>query len=248
MPENPLVCLSIVSHGQGELVCQLLRSIKKHCTGYPLKVVVTLNIEEPFHGRDLQLSHPLKIRKNKTVQGFGKNHNEAFEKECDAKYFCVLNPDILLRSNPFPKLIEILEDSKNGVAGPTLLDSAGRLQDSARRFPSPKRIMLRRLGKKGNVDDFRTKDQYIYPDWIAGMFMLFPSRIFSALKGFDERFFMYCEDADICMRLMNDQLRIVCARNVTVIHDPRRQSHRSISHFYWHVCSLCRFFIKWRMW
>ena len=142
------VGLSIVSHGQGDLVNDLLNSLERQCHGFPISIVLTLNIDENAEIVDHHSSFRLTVIKNRHPRGFGANHNVAFRKLYHTDYFCVMNPDIVLPANPFPSLISILEEPTIGVVGPTLVDSQGRLQDSCRKFPTPWRILQRALPKK----------------------------------------------------------------------------------------------------
>jgi hypothetical protein len=74
------------------------------------------------------------------------------------------------------------------------------------------------------------------------MFMLFRSEIFGAAGGFDERYFLYCEDADICLSLLKRGLRVALVPEVSVTHDARRRSHRDPRYLVWHLASMLRFF------
>ena len=76
--------------------------------------------------------------------------------------------------------------------------------------------------------------------------MLFRSEAFAELKGFDEKFFLYYEDVDVCIRAWNRGLRVLACPRVSVIHDARRDSRRSLRHLRWHVASMRRFF--WKHW
>ncbi len=84
------------------------------------------------------------------------------------------------------------------------------------------------------------------PEWVAGMFMLFRSRDFQDLGGFDEQFFLYYEDVDICVRAWQKGMRILACPQVSVIHDARRDSRRSLRHLRWHLGSMARFLWKHR--
>jgi len=148
MAASPPVGLSIVSHGQGDLVNNLLHSLDKHCQGFPVSIVLTLNIDEKTDWLTPNPSFPLTVIKNHRPRGFGANHNTAFKSLGNTDYFCVMNPDIVLPANPFPGLISILGKPTIGVVGPALIDSQGHLQDSCRKFPTPWRILRRTLGKK----------------------------------------------------------------------------------------------------
>ena len=237
---SPSVGLSIVSHGQGGLVTTLLHSLEENCQGFPVSIVLTLNIDENADWVNPDPLFPLTVIKNHRPRGFGANHNTAFKTLGNIDYFCVMNPDILLPANPFPALLSILGKPTIGVVGPALIDSQGHLQDSCRKFPTPWSILLRMVGKK---DEYQQRHNLFYPDWIAGMFMLFPSRIFAELGGFDERYFMYCEDADICRRIQKKGLKTAYTTDILAIHDPRRSSHRNLRHLWWHLNSLLRFFV-----
>jgi GT2 family glycosyltransferase len=87
------------------------------------------------------------------------------------------------------------------------------------------------------------------PDWAAGMFLLFRSHDFRLLNGFDERFYLYYEDVDICTRAWNAGMIIVACPFVSVVHKARRESHRNLMFLSWHLKSMARYFWKhwWRL-
>ena len=74
--------------------------------------------------------------------------------------------------------------------------------------------------------------------------MLFRSEDFARLKGFDERFFLYYEDVDICIRVWQLSLRVAACPRVSVVHHARRDSRRSLRHLRWHLESMGRYFLK----
>ena len=235
----PLVSLSVVSHGQAALVAQLLRDVQAHVAG-PIEVIVTLNIPEhlPFAPDDYPF--PVRLVSNAKPKGFGANHNQAFALSSGA-HFAVLNPDIRLHADPLPALLGVL-GGDIGVAAPAVLNPANEPEDSARRFPTPLAILLKALrGSRGS--DYPTDQARIFPDWVAGMFMLFPRRVFADLRGFDERYFLYYEDVDLCARLRSAGLRVCRVAECCVIHDARRQSHRNMRYLRWHLTSMLRFFL-----
>ncbi len=235
----PRASLSVVSHGQAALVAELLRDVQAHVSG-PIEVILTLNIPEalPFSAGDFNF--PVRLITNEKPKGFGANHNQAFSAS-SGEYFVVLNPDIRLRADPLPALMEVL-GGDIGVAAPAVLNPANEPEDSARRFPTPLAILLKALrGSRGG--DYPTDQPRVLPDWVAGMFMLFPRRVFADLRGFDERYFLYYEDVDLCARLRSAGLRACRVAECCVIHDARRQSHRSLRYLRWHVSSMLRFFL-----
>jgi hypothetical protein len=86
----------------------------------------------------------------------------------------------------------------------------------------------------------------IYPDWLAGMFLLLRGDIFQKVKGFDEKFFLYYEDVDLCWRLRRDGFQVVQDRSISVVHDARRESRRNLRFARWHLASMARYLIKTR--
>jgi len=87
-------------------------------------------------------------------------------------------------------------------------------------------------------------DDVLFPDWVAGMFMLFRSESFKGVGGFDQRYFMYCEDADICRGMWNIGYQVMGSLDANVIHRAQRASHRNLRHLVWHLKSLFKYFIK----
>jgi len=74
--------------------------------------------------------------------------------------------------------------------------------------------------------------------WVAGMCVLVNANAYREINGFDERFFLYCEDYDLCARLYNRGYAIHFDAGSRVIHEAQRDSHRSFKHLKWHLSSL----------
>lgn len=229
--------ISIVSHRHGALVHDLLRDIERCCTG--VEVLLTVNVEEALAFDSTSFAFPLRIIRNVRARGFGANHNAAFTRAA-GNYFCVLNPDIRLNENPFPPLIAILAEEKVGVAVPRIVSPGGEIEDSARRFPTLW-VIARKALTGAQHHDYEVTNAPLHPDWVAGMFMLFRSEVFRRLAGFDERYFLYYEDVDLCMRLRRLGLEVVLEPKAEALHDARRASRNSLRHLYWHVRSMARF-------
>jgi hypothetical protein len=232
------VLLSVVSHAQGELVQALLEDLKS-CTAVAFEVALTLNVPEALRFDPAAYPFALRLVRNAIPRGFGANHNAA--QACStAPFFCVLNPDIRLPRDPFPVLLPRLENPRIGAVAPRIFSPAGEIEDSARSFPTPLSLAAKLLGKRPQPE-FAQSQAPFTPDWIAGMFMLFRSDAFAAVGGFDEGYFMYYEDADICARLRAAGLRVEVDPSASAVHSARRESHRSGRYLLWHLRSMARF-------
>ncbi len=238
----PRVLLSVVSHGQADLVQGLLEDIRTGWDPDGLHLVLTQNLPEHEPPALRNLPFPVTVIRNLRPKGFAENHNTAFEAVA-SDYFCVLNPDIRCSDDPLPGLIDGLEHARDGLVAPQVIGPTGMPEDSARRRMTPVRI-LRRVLARGGDGDYELSHQPIQPDWVAGMFMLLRASAFRAVGGFDPRYRLYCEDADLCLRLWAGGWRVRLLPWVRAVHDARRQSHRDGRYLRWHVTSLLRFFVR----
>jgi len=233
-----MITISIVSHGHGDMASRLVDRLLEFTE--VSNVVLTCNIPEKLHLNDV--AQVLRIN-NLVPKGFGANHNAAF-KHCATNYFCVLNPDIELPSNPFPLLTVAMRSHLAEITAPLALATTGRVEDNVRRFPTASSLFLKALGGPDGRHKITPGQLPFEPDWVAGMFMLFSVKAYERLQGFDEKYFLYYEDVDICRRAHQLGLKIVCCPQVTVVHHAQRASRKSIRHMGWHLASMCRFLSK----
>ncbi len=242
---RPAWAVSVVSHGHGGLLPELLGHLCAAAAGSPIRVWVTLNVpEQPaglatrWPGLDIRVLH------NPSPAGFGANHNRAFaqeHKQADAApWFVVMNPDVAWSANPFPGMClaatRAARDGGNpvGLVYTRQVDADGNAQDHARRLPTPWSLWQRHgWPRSGHGPCSR-------PDWVNAAFVMLPSPVFAQVGGFDERYRMYCEDVDLCLRLQLAGHRLVLADDVTVLHQASRASRRDPRHLWWHVQSLVR--------
>jgi len=233
----------VISHGQIELIAPLFADLAEHCDTLSVECLLTLNLPEELPFDPDGFPFPITIIRNASPLGFGANHNQAF-REARGEYFCVLNPDVRLSDDVFKPLVRLLDrDARIGLAAPKIVNPVGAVEDSARRFPSPLEILGKAFG--GESSAYGDSDQLVsFPDWVAGMFMMFPSKVFDQIGGFDERYFLYYEDVDICARLRLTGYRVALCRNVSAVHDARRTSHRKLRYAWLHLSSILRFFLS----
>ena len=233
------VSLSVVSHRQARLVNELLGDIGHYSPN--LDVLVTCNVPEQASIYGEGVGH-LRRFDNAHAQGFGANHNAAFQ-NCESPYFCVANPDVRLINDPFPELLAYMDDPKVGMVAPRVIGPAGNTEDSARYFPTPARLVAKIL----NLDEGCYPVTGVDPmavDWVAGMFMLFRAEAFKDIGGFDDHFFLYYEDVDICARLWNAGWKVMLHPGVSVVHAAQRTSRRNPRYMAWHLSSMARYFAK----
>ncbi|MEQ6434609.1 glycosyltransferase [Comamonas sp. w2-DMI] len=227
--------VSIVSHGHGAQVQRLMEQMACYSADHIARVVVTHNVPEP-ELREPASGWPFAVQVvcNNQPQGFGVNHNQAL---CEAfePFVCVLNPDVELiaEQEPFEALLKAASQPGVGCAYPQQLDGAGQVQDSERETPTPlalwRRMVLRKPQKQ--------------VDWVNAACIVLPLPVWQAVHGFDEAYFMYCEDVDLCLRVRLAGGRLQRAE-ASVVHAGQRASHRQFRHLLWHVRSLLRLWTR----
>jgi N-acetylglucosaminyl-diphospho-decaprenol L-rhamnosyltransferase len=238
MDTSNKLTLSVVSHNQGALIKLLLDDLAK----LPQKnfdVLITLNLPEDesvFQGYPF----PLRVIRNDAQKGFGANHNAAF-RQSSSQWFAIVNPDIRIKSLDLNALISPFQNEIVAAVAPLVISSEGKVEDSARRFPTLLLLLMRTLLGRRDTDYKVEKTPYIV-DWVAGMFVVFRREAYQAIGGFDDRrFFMYFEDADICWRIEKKGWKVLINPSSTVIHVAQRASHRSLRHMRWHAVSAFRY-------
>lgn len=236
--------VSLISHGQFDLLAPLLHDLAHMDSVDRLSVSLVVNIPESLPDGLSNQPFPLQIIQNRSPQGFGANHNLAFRSHPDPThrvYFAVLNPDLRMRDDVLAPLISQLAAIPTaGVAAPAVLSPTGTIEDNAREFPTPARLLGKILGRRdGLVGDLRQGP--FNPDWVAGMFMLFDADAFAQVGGFDERYFLYYEDVDICARLWLAGHSVILDPRLRVIHAAQRTSRRNMRYARWHLAGMARF-------
>lgn len=233
-----MVTASIVSHGHGQMVAGLAEDLLA-CPEVS-RIVITQNIAEHV---EYPSDSRLLVRRNADPRGYGANHNAAL---ADAKtpFLCVLNPDIRLQVNPFPALLRAFDDKSLALIAPMIIGPDGATEDSARRFPTVFSLAAKAFG--GDDGTYADTTGVLNPDWLAGMFLLMRRDAFAKVGRFDEGFYLYYEDVDLCWKLRRAGCQIVQDRSVSVIHDARRESRRSLRFAKWHLASMARYFLKTR--
>lgn len=238
--KKAVISISIVSHGQLNFVANLLRTIDEYEDPSNLEFIITENLSSYDIQLDYLKNSSIRTITNYKPKGFAANHNQAF-KHATGEYFCIINPDVLFVGSFLSGLIDDIESGTGDIVAPLVVNSTNEVQDSFRSLPTPKEILLRRIRSTGKTNPPQEHEE-IYPDWIAGIFLLMKSETYDLLGGFDERYHMYFEDVDFGSRARFLGLRLFINTQYRISHDAQRESHRNFSHLFNHTVSAIRFF------
>lgn len=194
--------------------------------------------------------------------GFGGGNNLG-AKQANGKYILILNPDIFVNEDSVQKMVNYMEQHPDvGILGPKLVYPDGEVQDSCRRKMTffdliIKRTFLRKLPllkkrvDKYTMDDFdHTKVREV--DLLVGACLLIPRKVYEEIDGFDERYFLFMEDFDLCREIHKKGHKVIYFPNTSVTHNHKRLSGGSIFKlvrrkvFWIHISSAIKYFWKWR--
>jgi N-acetylglucosaminyl-diphospho-decaprenol L-rhamnosyltransferase len=238
---EPLVTISVVSHGNTQEIKQLISSMLEHENVGRIQLVVTDNLADDLPDLDGSGWGDFLVLRNRRPQGLARNHNIAF-RHARGRYFCVLNPDVIFIQKIFQPLIRHLEIDEERIVAPLVVDSHGVPQDSFRNMPRPIELVQRRLQTSLPGPELPAGSGSIAPEWIAGVFLLMKSEVFGRLGGLDEKYRLYFEDVDFCTRARLTGLSLLVDRDLSIRHDASRSSRKDVRYLLWHLQSAFRFF------
>lgn len=242
------VYISIVSHGNSELI-KSLGMIEELIKKY--NVIIKSNKS----GDDfsyIKSDNFYWINENYGL-GFGNNNNVIFNfckknlNMNDSDYFLIVNPDVLISANEVDILLNSMEIDNISIAAINLFkDKSFSIYDnSIRKFPTLSHFVKSFLGAENSsiLDKEHIKNS-CYVDWASGSFLAFTSKHYEKLGGFDERYFMYCEDIDICWRSKKTGQSVTYFPEIKAVHLAKHANRNIFSkHFYWHFTGVLRFLL-----
>lgn len=191
---------------------------------------------------------PIISKKNR---GFGAGNNLAI-KQIHSDFHVVLNPDVSIpNSSQIKKMIEFMIENSVVLLSPLILSKDGQIQKLVKQEPSVFDMAIRFMGEKvfpkrqkwftfENIGYNKIHEGNNFP----GSFLVFKSSVLKSIDGFDERFFLYMEDSDIC-RAMSKKGKSLFFPEAYVVHEWQRNNRNSLKGFFQMIMSMIRYFNKW---
>jgi GT2 family glycosyltransferase len=182
--------------------------------------------------------------------GFGSGHNFILDK-INSDYHLILNPDVAFSSDVISSLIRELDrELEVSFITPKVIYPNKENQYVCRKHPTFFDLINRKLKiSKAQItnNEYRNKDlnKSFYPNFIHGCFMLFKTDELKSINGFDERYFLYLEDADICRKIDKTGKKILYFPEVEITHQHQKGSSKSLKLFFYHLSSAIKYFLKW---
>ena len=243
------ISVVIVNYNVRDLLDNCISSIYKSAAGkFTIEVIVVDNNSIDGSADHIRSKYPdVKIIENEQNIGFSKANNLAL-RNVTGKYTLILNPDTILEENTFEKMYEFCRLHPDaGAVTSKLILANGKLDSACRRsFPTPGVAIPRILGlsklfpkskalARYNLTYLDENETYEV-DAICGAFMFMPTNVIKDVNYFDEDYFMYGEDLDLCFQIKKIGYKIYYYPEVTTIHfkgESTRKTHLSyVNNFY----------------
>jgi GT2 family glycosyltransferase len=226
---RPRISVIVVSFNTRQLLKRCLDSIRESSGTLPYEIIVVDSGSSDDSVDYLKREFPeVTLIESTENIGFAKANNIGFGK-ASGQYVVLLNSDAFLVGNSLVAAVELMDRHPDvGLAGGRLIGEDGNWQPSARSYPS---IWNDFLTLSGLADRYRRsrifgrpdmtyidQNRDLYCDWVPGAFTIIRKEIIERIGLFDERFFLYFEEVDLCKRMRKAGWKIVYWPAITVIH------------------------------
>ena len=246
---NNTVSVGIVTYNNQDKIGNAISSIKKHTKKVDYKLLVFDNGSTDATKSEVLCADPTaEFIENGENLGFGKAHNLAIPL-INSKYHAIVNPDIVLNSDALSDVTDFMENNPDvALTVPKINFPDGTEQKLPKLKPKLIYLLARRTPFfKAKSKEYIMEDVEITEpleiDQCTGCFMVIRTDVFKKLNGFDERFFMYMEDADLTLRA-KQYGKTVYLPHTSVIHEWERSSSKSLKYLIIHISSMIKFLWK----
>jgi GT2 family glycosyltransferase len=219
----PIVSVIVVAADSGEGLRECVRGVL--AWSLPLELLLIDNGSADGVPQALDRAYTedarLSVIYNYANLGFGPAANRAAAR-ARSEALLILNPDCQLGEAAARRLLDILAaEPRAGLVGAVACDAAGVPDPtSLRRDPLLHRALNSLRGRTQDAINVEgaLPDHVVEAEAVSGAVMLLPRTVFEQLRGFDEGYFLHCEDLDLCRRVRDAGWRVLLAGDVRVLH------------------------------
>jgi GT2 family glycosyltransferase len=229
MPNGGSLSIVIVNYNTGSLLLDCIKSIYRSQETFDFEIIIVDNASSDSSLIPVKKEYPnIKIITNKENLGFAVAVNQAIKIAVN-KFILLLNPDTVIVSGCFGVMIDFLEQNREaGACGPAIFNPDKTRQMSCYHFPDLLDMVfdkthLNKLFPKNRLFgryqmSYWAHDNPRQVDWLTGACLLIRAELFRDVNGFDQRFFMFCEDIDLCLIIKQKGFKCFYLPQAKIIH------------------------------
>ena len=230
------LAIAIVNYNTVELTAKCVESVDAATHRITYEVAIVDNCSRDDSVRLLRGRFPeVAVIENRVNVGFAKATNQAI---CtgEARYVLLLNSDTIVRTGALDRLVALMDEREDvGLAGCKLVNADGSLQPSCEKFPSLRVIANRVLfGQVGCAYPVDCYERPFEPELLKGACIMARKRALDEVGLLDERFFIYHEDYDLCLRMQRAGWRIAYLPEAVVVHYGGKSTEQVSWQMTWH--------------
>lgn len=248
-----MINISIVVYNQyySEVASIIHESLKSKCVRH---LFIIDNSETP--NKELASLDGITYIFNNKNLGYGSGHNIAIRKTIQegVKYHLVLNPDVYYESDVLSNLLDYMDKNEDvGMLNPLIKYISKDTQFLCKLLPTPLGLTARLISPVRKwLEESNNKYELRFTGYnktmqvpsLSGCFMLLRTEVIEKTGSFDERFFMYCEDVDLCRRI-GEVSKTMFYPESSIIHYYSKGSYKNFKLLLFHMSSACKYFNKW---
>lgn len=211
--------IAILNYNSGEYLLKCVDSMELVKGEANIKTIVIDNNSSDDSLEKVKLKKNIQIVENDRNMGFSKGYNSAL-KNVKTEFVLLLNPDCILEKGVIKKILEDFEDEAVGAASCKIVLPDGKVDLTAHRgFPTPWASLLYMLGNDSKYHLTDLLNQQVHEvDAISGAFFMTRKSVLEKVGFLDERFFLYGEDLDLCLRIKKAGFKVIYDPTVETTH------------------------------
>jgi hypothetical protein len=227
------ISIIILTYNSSQYIEPLLNSLVKkysdNINAKELEIIVADNksLDDTLEKAN-KYKETIKITENGGNFGFAKGNNLGVKK-ASGEFLVFLNPDAKFIEGDLFDAVSLFDDDSVGIIGGKIISLDGKKELSCGKFYNPLNILLLTLGLEESLGVRFAPSKKQEVDFVSGGFLFIRKKLFERLNGFDENYFMYVEDSDLCYQAKKKGFRVLYSNKATIQHVGQGSSNRTFA-------------------
>lgn len=223
----PEVSIIILTYNSAHFIGELIKSL--HEFGKDSEIIIVDNDSKDDTVKIAKKFEEVNIFETGKNLGFAKGINYGAQR-AKGELFLFINPDAVFKKGKLADMVSVLKENENAaIVGGKLIGRSGKPEKSAGKFFNLFETIMMVLGLDEKIGVRFSPNSLSKVDFVSGGFMMVRANVFKRLNGFDENFFMYVEDMELCYRVRKFGFDTFFTPDVVIAHAGQGSSNRTFA-------------------